>query len=229
MKTNTNMRTITLFLNAMIGFVALAVVSGCSRSYDLGDQAADSTTVDTANPSWSNGISAVIQNKCVNCHTPAAQRSKFVPGNTPASVDTINLESYFSDPAKASLVQRRVFTDTVTPMPPIFATPLSDNEKTALSSWIATKAVNLTTICGSSGTSAWSYADAAPVIAADCGTCHTGASLAAFSTLAKVQTYRSSMLQYLNLGTMPQSNTTYKNSGNGALLFQWLCFGSDVK
>lgn len=207
----------------------LVLLSSCSRSYDLGDQPADSIPVDTASPDWSNGISALIQNKCVTCHTPAGQRSKFVPGNTPSSVDTINLESFFSDPAKASLVQRRVFSDATTPMPPKFATPLSDNEKTALSKWLATKVVNLTTICGASGTSTWAYANVAPVITSDCASCHTGASLVAFNSLTKVQSYRSSMLQYLYNGTMPQGNTTYKNSGNGALLFQWLCFGNDFK
>lgn len=225
-----NTNVIIAALNTSIFFSAIAVTASCSRSYDLGDQPADASSVDIANPTWSNSISAVMENKCVTCHTPAAQRSKFVPGNTPETVDSINLESFFSDPAKASLVQRRVFNDTANPMPPKFATPLSDNEKIALGTWIGTKTVDVTALCGASGTSTWTFADASSVITGDCGSCHSGTgSLIAFDSVAKVQSYRSAMLQYLYKGSMPPTNATYKSQGNGALLFDWLCFGSDFK
>lgn len=210
-----------------LSFVSI-MLTGCSRSYDLGDKAADEVAVDTTNPTWANGVGAVIQAKCVSCHTPASLRSKFVPGNTPANMDGIGAETFFSDSAKASLVQSRI-ADTVTPMPPNFATPLSTNEKTALTTWLATKSVSITTLCGTSGTSVWTLADASPVIARDCSGCHTGASLAAFDSITKIKTYRGSMLQYLVAGTMPQGNSTYTASGSGLSLYKWLCFGAEFK
>lgn len=211
----------------LIQVFCLALVFSCSRSYDLGDKTADSVTVNTTSPTWDNGISNVIQTKCVTCHTPASSRSKFVPGNTPSTLDGMNSESFYADSAKATVIQNRVFVDTTTPMPPKFATPLSDNEKIALAAWLNTKVVNVATICGSTGSSAWSYTEASTVIASDCASCHNGTSQVAFDTKAKVQTYRASMLQYLNQGKMPPTTTVYKTAGNGALLFNWLCFGGD--
>lgn len=209
--------------------VLILILASCSKSYDLGDKSADAIPVDTANPTWDNGVGAVIQAKCVNCHTPAAKRSQFVPGNTPSTIDDISSESFFADAAKASLVQGRVFNDTATPMPPKFATPLTADERSALSTWIGTKTISITTICGSTGSSAWTFTDASAVLNSGCGGCHSSAPRVAFTSIATVRSYRSTMLQYLNQGSMPPSNPTYKASGNGALLFNWLCFGSEVQ
>ncbi len=207
--------------------VALTLVT-CSKAYDYGDRSTPAVPVDVSNPSWSNGIQNVIKEKCVNCHTPAAQRSKFVPGNTPSTIDNINSEGFFADSAKSALVQSRVFNDAVNPMPPKFATPLTTEEKLAFKTWLDSKVTSLDSICGTTGTSTWTFRDAITVINAECASCHNGSSHVAFDSVAKVKTYRSSMVQYLNKGSMPPSDATFKSSTSGAKLFNWLCFGSDV-
>ena len=214
--------------NSLMIMIPFLTVFSCGKSYDLGSEATETITVNTASPTWDNGIGAVFTKKCANCHT--SSRSKFVPSNTPTTIDSIANSTFFDTSANATLVYNRLFNDTTASMPPNFATPLSTDEKAAVKSWLATKTESVASICGTSGSSQSTYSRSATTIASDCATCHTAAAdRKTFDSLTEIKTMRLPMLSYLNANKMPQGNTTYRSAGNGLALFQWLCFGTEFQ
>jgi mono/diheme cytochrome c family protein len=111
----------------------LTMLVSCHSS-DLGSQKPEKVNVNLALTGWESGAGEVIVKKCANCHTAA--RSKFVPDNTPHELDGIESIAFFQDPANlgfAKMMLKRIeSTDETLQMPPKFATPLYDDEKTAV-------------------------------------------------------------------------------------------------
>jgi len=206
------------------------------QAHDLGDEEALSFTIDKTNPTWDNGIGALINAKCANCHTPASQRSKFVPSNTPTTYDAIGSAAFF-DSSNATLIQKvyeQVFTATTKIMPPNFATPLTDDEKTALKTYLQSKVATVASICGLSGSTALTYSTTAGYLNSACSSCHNAAASgrSQFGTLAEVKTNRIAALLRLKetdaTKVMPQNNLSYKSGTEGTALINWLCFGTDL-
>ncbi len=207
----------------------ICALSACSRSYDLGAEKFAEEDFGGAEPSWQNGIGNLMKKKCANCHIGLSSRSDFVPSTTPTTINAISTSSFFDSETYAGLVYDRVFVTTTRPMPPNYATPLSDGERAALKTWLQTKVATYESLCGSSGSSALAYADVAATISENCTTCHTGGTRQEFNTLAKTAVNRRTMLTYLKAGTMPPSSSTFKDTAAGAALFNWLCFGADIQ
>jgi len=204
-------------------------LGGCSKSYDLGSESPEEVSFTEDAPSWDNGIGTLITKKCANCHTSVSLRSRFVPTNTPSTINGISDSSFFDDTTSAGLAYDRIYATTANPMPPTFATPLTTNEMAKLKTWLETKTIAISSVCGTTGSSALSFADVSATFTNDCGSCHNGGNRVAFDSLSKTKQYRRTLLTYLNNGTMPPSNSAYKSGVAGAALFNWLCFGADVQ
>lgn len=124
--------------------VVLVALEAC-RSEDLGDKKPDVVTLRGEQVGWSDGISTIIARKCATCHT--AERSQFVPANTPHSIDGMSQEHFYQEPAnrgKVAAMRHRLVDTPKQPMPPPFATPLSDKEKAALSEYFEQAVARLT-------------------------------------------------------------------------------------
>ncbi len=130
-------RNVGTFAGALVGLGLSLLVTNCSSS-DLGDAKPDSVKVDLTLAGWDSGAGAVIAMKCANCHT--AERSDFVPSNTPRILDGIKSKEFFLEPANISLIRamrKRIESDdTLKQMPPKFATPLMGDEKIAVISFL---------------------------------------------------------------------------------------------
>ena len=214
----------------LVSFAFLQIsTSTCSESFDLGAERPLGVPFSNATASWDAGVGTVFTLKCANCHTSSVNRSRFVPGNTPSTVNGISRESFFDDSTQAGKVYDRMFADSHNPMPPNFATQLTNNEKEKVKSWLETKTIAISSICGTSGSSSLTFNDVAASISADCGSCHNGTDRASLSSLSSAKAYRRTMLSYINDGRMPPSNSAYKSSTAGAAVFNWLCFGVDIQ
>ncbi len=99
------------------------------EAYDLGAEQADHVAVASESPAWDNGIGELVSKKCASCHT--SNRSKFVPQNTPEAYDSLGSQAFFTSSQVLARVIARV-ENTEVPMPPNFATPLYEDEKSAL-------------------------------------------------------------------------------------------------
>jgi mono/diheme cytochrome c family protein len=110
--------------------LVFGLLNACHSS-DLGSKKPDKINVDLALSSWDGGAGEVITQKCASCHT--AQRSKFVPDNTPHELDGIESLDFFKNPENrgiAKSMRKRIeSTDATRQMPPKFATPLYEDEK----------------------------------------------------------------------------------------------------
>jgi len=111
----------TLFLSLFI-----------SCSYDFGDELPDETLISDP-PTWEGGIQALMYQKCDNCH--GILDSQFVPGNAK------DLNFYFSRDENAfaqfaDRIQARVFDAPDSPMPPLYGTPLTEQELQGLREYI---------------------------------------------------------------------------------------------
>jgi mono/diheme cytochrome c family protein len=130
---------VTFRLAATISFAGLAVLTACHSS-DLGSKKPDRVNVDVALASWDGGAGKVITQKCANCHTSA--RSRFVPDNTPHDLDGIESLDFFMKPENrgiAKMMRKRIeSTDATRQMPPKFATPLYEDEKTVVLAFLKT-------------------------------------------------------------------------------------------
>ena len=132
---------------AVLAAVVLAAVifaASCSDADSLGDEAATEVQVGTP-PLWSNGIGELMRLKCGICHqVPAGEVS---PDGTPQSFD---LNYHIVNPdgvpgAKDVLVLFSIDTDkilrgpvgSIRQMPLEYATPLTEQEKSALEVWAA--------------------------------------------------------------------------------------------
>lgn len=122
--------------------VLMTLVAGCA-AYDLGADGKFSYEVpDPDKPAWNEGISIIVDKKCATCHTYANPWYK--PKNVPElpnaenpnfGLNNIALEAFF-DSKNALLVTVKKCIETACPsnipMPPNYATPLSESEKKAL-------------------------------------------------------------------------------------------------
>lgn len=105
-----------LFL-AQIGFVA----TGCSRADTLADLTPPAVAVDALNPTWDNGISILVKERCASCHS--ARKGEFVPETTPFL--DFNKEEELLSVRMRSIAR---IQDVDNPMPPRYADPLSQEE-----------------------------------------------------------------------------------------------------
>lgn len=119
----------------MRAFVLAFLCVACS-SADLGSERQPSVTVNTTSPTFEKDIVPLLKAKCSTCHSES--RTQFVPGNTPNNAQLNNLENAENFAAKAVLIQWRALSDPDNPMPPRFATGLTDDEKAALGQYIST-------------------------------------------------------------------------------------------
>ena len=177
------MNRIFAILFVLIGCV-LAILSSCS-SADFGDKSPVTVSVNTAAPTWDNGIGALVASKCDNCH--AKTLSAFVPGeikDNPARYAVGLAESEVRFLGYGAISYARVFNDAAKPMPPSYGTPLSADEAAALKKYLEDNVINksdtaaaretfLTATCGSVAPSTLTFAsDIVPVATAACLGCH---------------------------------------------------------
>jgi hypothetical protein len=211
--------------------VLAMTATNCGDSFDLGGKPVVEVAFTDDTLAWDHGIGDVFKLKCANCHTSLTNRSRFVPANTPSTVNGLSNSSFFDDSTQAGKVYDRMFATTDKPMPPNFATPLTETEKAKVKAWLETKTVAISTLCGSSGTSSLTFSDVSATISSDCGSsgCHDASSRPSLSSLSATKQYRRTMLSYLNDGIMPPSNANYKATTAGSALLNWLCFGSDIQ
>jgi hypothetical protein len=108
-------------------FFLMFLISSC-RAYDLGNRPPIEIEVDPDNAVWSQGIQSLIAAKCDTCHQTGG--SEFEP--YPARFYRFDL-SFDEDSFRRYLVTscHRIQLHS-NPMPPAYATPLTDNEREAL-------------------------------------------------------------------------------------------------
>ena len=123
---------------------AAVILASCSEADSLGDEAVTEVQVGSP-PAWSNGVGELMRLKCGICHrVPAGEVS---PDNIP---QTFDLNYHIVNPdgvpgAKDVLVLFSINTDkilrgpvgSIRQMPLEYATPLTEQEKTALETWAA--------------------------------------------------------------------------------------------
>ena len=119
------------------GVSVVTLMISCSSS-DLGDKKQDRVSVDMSLTGWDNGAGKVIAQKCASCHTD--HRSGFVPANTPMSINGIEPLDFFKKPENrgvAKMMRKRIeAVGQKRQMPPRFATPLYDDERAAVLSFL---------------------------------------------------------------------------------------------
>ncbi|MEY4065803.1 MAG: hypothetical protein RIR26_2011 [Pseudomonadota bacterium] len=137
----------------------LTVLSACA-AYDLGGSGKYSYEVpDPDAPSWNEGIKIIVEKKCATCHTN--QDHWYKPKNVPAlandtnpnyGLNNISEESFFEKTNATLVLVKKCIEATCgkdnIPMPPNYATPLSESEKKAVLKFLtniipATAASNL--------------------------------------------------------------------------------------
>jgi mono/diheme cytochrome c family protein len=118
-----------------IGFIGATVggLASCG-SFDFGEAPSDYVAGNAENPSWEADIEPVVQMKCMNCH--GSDRSSFVPTNTPP-YSSYKFDSKDGFKKYMASMEKRILNDANTPMPPNFATPLTEDEKKAVRAYIA--------------------------------------------------------------------------------------------
>jgi mono/diheme cytochrome c family protein len=129
--------SVTSRLFPAVGLSLAMMVISCSSS-DLGDKKPDRVGVDMSLTGWDNGAGKVIATKCASCHTD--HRSGFVPANTPMSINGIESLDFFKKPENrvvAKMMRNRIeAVGQKRQMPPRFATPLFDDERAAVLSFL---------------------------------------------------------------------------------------------
>ena len=129
MKLNQIVSMIPVILMTVIGISTYSC-----RSNDLGNKRSDRVPVKLGLIGWESGAGQVITQKCANCHT--SHRSQYVPSNTPHILDGIESADFFDKPENRGLaraMRKRIESaEAVRQMPPKFATPLFEDEKTVL-------------------------------------------------------------------------------------------------
>ncbi|MCX6118193.1 MAG: hypothetical protein NT027_11675 [Proteobacteria bacterium] len=212
----------SLFFRIIL-FLVLTLTMSCGKSYDLGDQPAEEIEFSGSDPGWNSGISHLINRKCANCHVAKSERSKFVPSNTPMTVNTLGEESYFALQKNADLIFDRVFQNVERPMPPDFATPFNDREKTFLKNWLTARVSKIADFCSTNSESPIDGTSALNIISKDCSSCHDGVGAVSFSKTAYLKEYQRSILRHLSGGTMPPSDASYRLSESGRKLLGFVC------
>lgn len=226
-------------------FIAITPLISHCHSKDLGDEKPDQISIDTKVLAWDSGVGELIQKKCANCHHSA--RGQTVPGNTPHILNNIGDPDFFSQKKNLGLVlaiKRRIeATDVDRAMPPRFATPLYDNERSALLEYIDNAIKELSAapkeIPTQSPATPQPSSDPAPNVSRDsdkktfndvqsifiaaCSGCHDGEYQFALKNAEDLTpTIKKRALKALKSGTMPEDDNTFKDSPNGKVLIEWL-------
>jgi mono/diheme cytochrome c family protein len=146
------MKATLLTLQLMLFFTG-CLLSACS-AYDLGSAGQYEYKVDekdVANPPWDEVVSIIVEKKCATCHTTANPwyKPKNVPSlpnaaNPSFGLDYIGSKDFFkADNSLLTLVKKCIETSKSTcgkeniPMPPSYATPLYDQERTILVNFVS--------------------------------------------------------------------------------------------
>lgn len=209
------------------GFLAVlaSLVGSCSSS-DLGKEEQPSIAVNTANPTFESDIAAIVKAKCSTCHT--TNKGKFVPSTTPVNSALDNMHDKTSFDSKASSIKTYVFDTPSNPMPPLFATQLTDNEKAAMRVYLDAVIASKATLTCSATTANLTYADVSAILSTSCVTCHASQS-PKLSTLDEVKSARTRAYNSINDKTMPVGNAAFHDMPERTKLLDWLCAGSEFK
>jgi mono/diheme cytochrome c family protein len=108
-------------------------------SFDLGSAKPTEIAVNSESPTWGEDIQPLMALKCMNCH--ASPKPKHAPKGTPA-LDFAN-NSIFN--MRMSQVAYWVFKKCSVMMPPLYATPLSTAEKSALQKYLKSRGIDSST------------------------------------------------------------------------------------
>jgi mono/diheme cytochrome c family protein len=213
--------------------VLVSLVFSSCHSNDLGSAQPDRVPVDLSLTGWASGAGQVISQKCANCHSSV--RSPFVPQNTPYDLDGIESLEFYKNSANLGLVKsmrRRVeATEASRQMPPRFATPLYDDEKAALLSFLAGVEKDLVgAVPGPSDPSprpgpGLTFADVAEIVSTNCSGCHNDVRAFGLKTREDFYALRDSdpsPLSELLAGSMPLRNPGFKDTEQGQRLVSWL-------
>ena len=235
-KKNIRYRIVSGFFACSAVFVWVA----CS-SADLGSKPPLALQVDAANPTWGNGIQALLAAKCDSCH--AKELTKFTPENArPYRYEFSVSEAKFKA-SYLTLVQNSVFKAKPQVMPPNYATPLSADELAALQKYIESALAAAPAAIPSSGptsTTLTFLTDIKAITDTSCARsgCHStsgGSSIplssaAQFKTAMANATSSNTPLARINAQNMPLGNTTnFSTSDNGKKVIEWLSASSEVK
>lgn len=231
----------------VVGMVAvMAMVFARCHSKDLGAEAPDKVQIGTELADWDNGAGEVIQQKCANCHR--ADRGQTVPGNTPHILDDMGNPEFFKSAKNRGLIsamKKRIdSSDTSKVMPPRFGTPLYDDERYALTTFIdstlksfdaVSKPTPTPTATPSVGVptptpvAKLMFADVQPIVKKACSGCHDGKEEDGHSTLVlKVREdfmngVAASVFDAIDVNYMPRgAEDTFKDSADGKKLMEWL-------
>jgi uncharacterized membrane protein len=213
--------------------MGLLFLTSCS-SYDLGDKPPDKVAVNPQESEWETGIGALIELKCASCHQ--SDKGSFVPANTPNTLDNIGNREFFMDPenvGKIALARSRI-TARDKPMPPEFATPLTSDERLALTNFfdqrLSELQLNGESFCerlNRQSPSQVSYQDVQPIVTANCARagCHNADSIKPppLTTKPQLVDLAENALVQLEAGTMPVGNPDFLQSDAGVTLAAWLC------
>jgi hypothetical protein len=140
--------TIALRIAPILLHVSFVSILSACTAYDFGGTG--DYFYEVANPekpSWNDGIGVVVEKKCGTCHTQSNPWYK--PQNVPELPNTQNVvfglnfisqEAFFSPENKLLPLVKKCIESTCgkdnIPMPPNYATPLSESEKKALLAYI---------------------------------------------------------------------------------------------
>ena len=213
----------------LVGMILLqGFLAGC-RSEDFGSLEPDE--VEVFGPAWNQGIEKLVIQKCANCHV--SKRGKFVPSNTPTTIDSIGSRDFWLTARNLSrLLQiRKRFSETPDiPMPPRYATPFSDNERLQFVAFVneriesltnGTSTTSTTSTEACTETSDWSDAIAG-ALAANCASaaCHATSSVGvpALTTQAEWLANRDTARALIRSGSMPKGDASFASTDSGKLL-----------
>ena len=228
-----------LFVVGVVSVMSMAFAR--CHSKDLGGEAPDKVQISTELTGWDSGAGAVIQQKCANCHR--ADRGQTVPGNTPHVLDDMGNPDFFKNSKNRGLIammKKRIESgDTTTIMPPRFGTPLYEDERVALTTFIdaniksfdsVPKPTPTPPIDGPTPTPAAKvmFTDVQPIVKKACGECHDGKPDDGHAFALQVRAdfmdgVAASALKALEDQYMPRgAEDTFKDSAEGKKLMQWL-------
>ena len=114
------------------------ILSACG-SATLGDEPPDAVAVDIENPVWEEGgIRQLIADKCDSCHGKSST-DQFDPGNVKDLKYDLALDEqlFLDNYGERSAV--RILQSPDNPMPPLFATPITEDEYIAIEEYLLSK------------------------------------------------------------------------------------------
>ena len=171
---------------ALFGVTAVSIFYACG-SLDYGKEKPTEILVQADEPdaqeAWLRDVSQIMQYKCANCHGP--NHHKFAPEKAYKEYP-YNFEDKDTFTKLAPLIKLVIFDEAhrkakpASAMPPDYATPLTELEKTAIKNYIEKKLPTVaTTPTPPVGTpdpntpaSTVKFADVESILVASCGSCH---------------------------------------------------------